>query len=110
MKTLLLFRVALTLTVFGLTACAGSSRSGVPVATSGPLTAFRVTAPLGWAFQIRNDSDVNYKALYAINGWADLRVVPAHGTIKTGYVLGREIPIFNFSPQPLSDARLSPGK
>ena len=99
MKTLLLLRVALTLVVFGLSACVGSSRSEVPVATSGPLTAFRVTAPLGWAFQIRNDSDAKYTALYAVNGWADLKVVPAHGTIRTGYVLGREIPSFNFAPK-----------
>jgi hypothetical protein len=108
MKTLSLLRVALTLIIFGLAACAGSSRSGVPVATSGPLTAFRVTEPLGWAFQIRNDSDVNYRALFTVNGWAGLKVVPAHRTIKTWYILGREIPIFNFSPQSLSDARVSP--
>jgi hypothetical protein len=99
MKTLLLLRGALTLIVFGLTACAGSSRSGVPVAISGPLTAYRVPAVLGWKFRIRNDSDANYTALYAVNGWADLKVVPAHCSIKTGYVLGREIPSFSFAPK-----------
>jgi hypothetical protein len=99
MKTLLLVRVALALIVFGLTACVGFSRSEVPVGTSGPLTAFRVTAPLGWAIQIRNDSDAKYTALYAINGRPALKIVPAHGIIKAGYVLGREIPSFNFAPK-----------
>src|ERR1700747_2076685 len=98
MKTLLLRRVALLLIVFGLTSCAGSTRPRVGVGTSGPLAAFRVEAPLGWAFQIRNDSDVTHKALYSINGSPALKVVPAHGTIKAGYVLGSEIPTFNFAP------------
>jgi hypothetical protein len=99
MKTLLLLRVVLALIVFGLTACVASPRSGVPVASSGPLTAFRVNVPLGWAFRIRNDSDAKYAALYAVNGWAGLKVVPAHGAITTGYVLGREIPSFYFAPK-----------
>jgi hypothetical protein len=99
MKTLLLLRVALTLTVFGLTASVGFSRSEVPVGTSGPLTAFRVKAPLGWAIQIRNNSDAKYTALYAINGRPALKVVPAHGAVKAGYVLGREIPSFKFAPK-----------
>ncbi|HZC34703.1 MAG TPA: hypothetical protein VE242_03770 [Chthoniobacterales bacterium] len=99
MKTLLLFRAALVLIMFGLTACAGSSRSGVAVGTSGPLTAFRVGAPLGWAIQIRNDSDTERKALYAINDLPGLKVVPAHRTITAGYVLGAEIPSFNFAPE-----------
>jgi hypothetical protein len=94
----MLLRVALALIVFELTACAGSSRSEVAVGTSGPLTAFRVKAPLGWAIQIRNDSDAKHTALYSINGRPALEVVPAHGTIKAGYVLGREIPAFNFAP------------
>jgi hypothetical protein len=98
MKNLLLLRVALPLIAFGLTACAGSARPGVGVGRSGPLTAFRVEAPLGWAFQIRNDSDISQKALYSVNGRPGLNVVPAHGSIKVGYVLGREIPTFNFAP------------
>jgi hypothetical protein len=98
MKTLLLLRVALALIAFGLTACTGSTRPGVGVGTSGPLTAFRVEVPLGWSFQIRNDSDATRKALYSINGRPALKVVPAHGTIRAGYVLGREIPTFKFAP------------
>jgi hypothetical protein len=98
MKTLLLLRVALPLIAFGLTACASSTRPAVGVATSGPLAAFRVEAPLGWAFQIRNDSDAARNALYSINGRPALKVVPAHGTVKAGYVLGSEIPTFNFAP------------
>jgi hypothetical protein len=98
MKTLWLLRVALPLIAFGLTACAGSTRPAVAVGTSGPLAAFRVEAPLGWAFQIRNDSDTTHPALYSVNGRPGLKVVPAHGTIETGYVLGREIPTFLFAP------------
>jgi hypothetical protein len=98
MKSLLLLRVALPLIAFGLSACAGSARSGIGVGTSGPLAAFRVCAPLGWAFQIRNDSDTTHKALYSINGRPGLEVVPAHRTVIAGYVLGREIPTFNFAP------------
>jgi hypothetical protein len=98
MKTLSLLRVTLALILFGLTACVGSHRSEVTVGTSGPLTASRVCAPLGWKFQIRNDSDTRYGALYAVNGRPALEFVPAHGTIKTGYVLGREIPSFKFAP------------
>ena len=96
MKALLFLRVALPLIAFGLTACAGTKAVGV--ATSGPLAAFRVEAPLGWNFRIRNDSDTTRKALYSINDRPALKVVPPHGTIKAGYVLGREIPTFNFAP------------
>jgi hypothetical protein len=98
MKALLLLRMAAPLVAFGLTACAGSTRPAVGVGTSGPLAAFRVEAPLGWAFQIRNDSDATRKALYSINGRPALKVVPAHGTVKAGYVLGSEIPTFDFAP------------
>jgi hypothetical protein len=98
MKSSWLLRVALPLIAFGLSACAGTTRSAVGVGTSGPLAAFRVCAPLGWAFRIRNDSDATRSALYSINGSPALKVVPAHGTIKAGYVLGREIPTFNFAP------------
>ncbi len=95
---MLSLRLPLALIVVGLTASVGFCGSQVPVGTSGPLTAFRVTAPLGWAFQIRNDSAVRYRALYAVNGRPALEFVPAHGTIRTGYVLGREIPSFKFAP------------
>jgi len=98
MKTLSLLRVTLALILFGLTACVGSHRSEVTVGTSGPLTASRVCAPLGWAFHIRNDSDAKYPALYAINGRPALKVVPAHGAIRAGYVLGAELPSFKFAP------------
>jgi hypothetical protein len=97
MKTLL-GRMALASVVFGLAGCVGSTRSGVAVGTSGPLTAFRAEAPLGWSFQIRNDSEVTHKALYSINGRPALKVVPARGTVKAGYVLGSETPTFNFAP------------
>jgi hypothetical protein len=70
------------------------------IGTSGPLTAFRAQAFLGWETKIKNDSDAKYPALYAINGWADLKHVPAHGTVKAGYVLGQEIPIFYFADPP----------
>jgi hypothetical protein len=98
MKSSRLLRMALLLIAFGWSACAGSTKPAVAVGSSGPLAAFRVEAPLGWAFQIRNDSDATRKALYSINGSPALKVVPAHGTIKAGYVLGREIPTFNFAP------------
>jgi hypothetical protein len=98
MRTILSLRLPLALIVFGLTASVGFCGTQVPVGTSGPLTAFRVKAPLGWAFQIRNDSAARERALYAVNGRPDLKFVPAHGTIKTGYVLGREIPSFKFAP------------
>jgi hypothetical protein len=75
MKILKLFRVTLGLIVIGLTpsvglcqseATGGNSgplvslglrRSETTVGNSGPLTAFRVNAFLGWAIELRNDSD-----------------------------------------------------
>jgi hypothetical protein len=96
-----LFRVAQPLIAIGMTALAGCSHSDTMVGTSGPLTAFRTQAFLGWEIRIRNDSDVTYSALYEINLWAGLRHVPAHGTVKAGYVLGREIPSFSFANPPL---------
>ena len=98
MKTSLLLRVTLALIVLGLTAPAGFCISDATVGISGPLTAFRENAFLGFAIKIRNDSDVTYTAVYAINDWADLRIVPPHSTVKAGYVLGREIPSFRFAP------------
>jgi hypothetical protein len=99
MRTLIWLRLPLTLIVLVLSASLGFSRSEVPVGISGPLKAFRVKAPLGWAIQIRNDSDTKQTALYAINGRPALKVVPPHSTVKAGYVLGEEIPSFNFAPK-----------
>jgi hypothetical protein len=100
MKTLLSLRMALALIVFGLTASVGFSRTpDVPVGTSGPLTAFRVKTLFGWAFQVRNDADTPYTALYAVNGAPGRKVVPAHHTVRAGYAFGREIPSFNFAPK-----------
>jgi hypothetical protein len=98
MKTSLLLRVTLVLIVLGLTAPAGFCISDSTIGISGPLIAYRECAFLGWAIKIRNDSDVTYTAVYAINDWADLRIVPPHSTVKAGYVLGREIPSFRFGP------------
>ncbi len=97
MKTLL-FRVMPGLIVLGLTASVGLCDSEVKVGTSGSLTAFRVKACFGWAIKIRNDSEETSRALYAINDWADSKVVPPHSTAKAGFVLGREIPSFRFAP------------
>lgn len=97
----LFFRVAQPLIAIGLTTLAGCSQSETMIGTSGPLTAFRTQAFLGWELKIKNDSDVKYPALYAINGWAGLRHVPAHGTVKADYVFGREIPTFYFADPPL---------
>jgi hypothetical protein len=82
----------------GLTASVGFCDSEATVGISGPLIAFRVNTFLGWAIKIRNDSDVTYRAIYAINDWANLRIVPPHSTVKAGCVLGREIPSFHFAP------------
>jgi hypothetical protein len=116
MNAPLFFRVTLWLIVFGLTpwvglchseATVGTSgplvwlglcRSETTVGTSGPVKAFRVNASLGWAIELRNDSDATYTAIYAINDWAGLRVVPPHSTVRAGYVLGQEIPSFHFAP------------
>ena len=97
----LLFRVAQPLIAIGLAALAGCSQSETMVGTSGPLTAFRAQVFLGLEIRIKNDSNAKYPALYAINGWTGLKHVPAHGTVKAGYVLGREIPIFYFADPPL---------
>lgn len=99
MRTILSLRLPMALIVLVLTASVGFSRSEVLVGTSGPLKAFRVKALLGWKIQITNDSDAKQTALYAVNGRPGLTVVPAHGAVKTGYVLGREIPSFNFAPE-----------
>jgi hypothetical protein len=98
MKTVLLSRAMLILLTLGLTASIGLSQTEPTVGTTGPLTAFRACAFLGWNIKIRNDSDVPYTAIFAINRWADLRIVPAHRTVNAGYVLGREIPSFHFAP------------
>jgi hypothetical protein len=93
-----LFRAMLTLLILGLTASVGFSQSEPTVGTSGFLTAFRSCAWLGWEIKIRNDSDAPHTAIFAINDWADLKIVPPHKTIKAGYVLGSEIPSFRFAP------------
>jgi hypothetical protein len=95
------FRIARLLMVFSLTVLAGCSQSETMIGRSGPLSAFRRQAFLGWEIRIKNASDAEYPALYAINGWTDLRHVPAHGSVKAGYVLGREIPSFFFARPPL---------
>jgi hypothetical protein len=94
-------RVAQFLIAICLAALAGCSQSETMVGRSGPLKAFRTQAFLGWEIRIKNDSDVKYPALYDINGDANLMQVPAHGNIKAGYVLGREIPSFSFADPPL---------
>jgi hypothetical protein len=117
MKTLKLFRLIVEFIVIALTpsvglcqsaATAGTSgplfslglsRSQTTVGASGPITAFRVNTFLGWAIELRNDSDATYTAIYAINQCAGLRVVPPHSTVRAGYVLGREIPSFRFAPR-----------
>jgi len=101
MNSQLLFRVTQPLIVIGMTALAGCSQSETMVGTSGPLRAFRTQAFLGWEISIKNDSDVTYPALYDINLRTGLRHVPAHGTVKAGYVLGREHPTFSFADPPL---------
>lgn len=67
------------LIAIGLAVLAGCSQSETMIGTSGPLTAFRAQAFLGWEIKMNNDSNVRYPGLYAING---LRHVPAHGTVK----------------------------
>jgi hypothetical protein len=99
MNTLLSIRVTLALLALGLTASVGLCDSQVTVGTSGPLTAFRVNCCLGWVIKLRNNSNTRYTAIFAINGWADLKVVPPHRTVNAGYVLGREIPRFHFAPK-----------
>jgi hypothetical protein len=106
MKTVLLFRAMLILLILGLTAPIGLSETGPTVGTTGPLTAFRACAFLGWNIKIRNDSDAPYTAIFAINRWADLRIVPPHRTVNAGYVLGREIPSFHFAPNGSGPAAL----
>jgi hypothetical protein len=99
MNIVLWFRAMLTLLILSLTASIGFSQTEPTVGTSGPLTAFRTCAFLGWDIKIRNDSDAPYTAIFAINRWADLRVVPPHRTVNAGYVLGSEIPSFHFAPR-----------
>lgn len=99
MKTLILLRVALSLILLGLTASVGLCDSEVVVGSSQPVTAFRVNSFLGWTIKLRNDSDSTYTAVFSINGWADSKAVPAHSTVKAGYVLGREVPTFHFAPK-----------
>jgi hypothetical protein len=99
MKTRLLFQVAPPLIAIGMTAFAGCSQSETTLGTSGPLTAFRVQGLLGWDIKIKNDSNAKHIAIYSINGEPNLKAVPAHKTIKAGYVLGREIPSFYFAPK-----------
>jgi hypothetical protein len=101
MNSSLLFQVAPPLIAICLAALAGCSQSETMIGSSGPLRAFRAQAFLGWEIKIKNDSDAKYPALYVINGSTDLRHVPAHGTVKAGYVLGREIPTFYFADPPL---------
>ena len=101
MNSSLLFRVVRPLIAIGLAALAGCSQSETMIGTSGPLRAFRAQAFLGWEIRIKNDSNAKYPALYAINGWTGLRHVPAHETVKAGYVFGREIPSFWFADPPL---------
>jgi hypothetical protein len=101
MNSPLLFRVAQPLIAVGLAALAGCSQSETRIKTSGPLTAYRAQAFLGWEIRIKNDYDAEYPALYSINGWVGLRHVPAHGTVKAGYVLGQEFPTFYFADPPL---------
>jgi hypothetical protein len=98
MKTSTWCRLILGLLILQLTATAGFCDPEETVGRLGPLTALRVSACLGWAIKIKNDSDVTYTAIYAINDWAGLKVVPPHSTVKAGYVLGQEMPSFHFAP------------
>ncbi|MBV9130120.1 MAG: hypothetical protein JO298_07020 [Verrucomicrobia bacterium] len=98
-KAFLLFRSVLGLIVLGLATSTGLCDSGIIVGRSGPVTAFRVNACLGWAIKLTNDSGTPYTAIYAVNDWAGLKVVPPHSTVKAAYVLGREIPGFRFAPE-----------
>jgi hypothetical protein len=99
MKKLLVFRMALGLILLGLSTSVGFCDSDVTVGRSGPITAFRVKTWLGWTIKLQNDSDNSYTALYAINDWAGLKVVPPHKSVKAGCILGREIPSFRFAPR-----------
>ena len=66
--------------------------------TSGALTASLDTAPLGFWYRITNHGTVPVRALYSVDGYAELQTIPPGRSVHSRYVLGREIPIFRFAP------------
>ena len=83
--------------VLGLTSPVSFARSETTVGTAGPLIAIRTGVPLGWRIAILNPSDVNYWALYNLDGKVERKLLPPRKTTNVGYVLGREIPTFRFA-------------
>ena len=65
---------------------------------SGALTASLEKVHLGFWYRITNHGDVPVRALYSVDGYAELQTVPPGGSVHSRYVLGREIPIFRFAP------------
>ena len=97
MRTLVLMRFGLVLAVLGLTTPVGLAQSEVMIATAGPLIVLRAGVPLGWSIRVWNSSDATYSALYVINGKVERKLLPPRKRTNVGYVLGREIPVFQFA-------------
>jgi hypothetical protein len=66
---------------------------------SGGLTASLEKPPLGYWYRITNHGNVPVRALYSVDGYAELQTVPPGRSVHSRYVLGREIPIFRFAPE-----------
>src|SRR6516162_745213 len=97
MRTLLLMRIGLVLAVFGFSTPVGLAGPEVMIATAGPLIVLRTGVPLGWSIRVWNSSDATYSVLYTINGEVERKLLPPRRRTNVGYILAREIPVFQFA-------------
>jgi hypothetical protein len=87
-------KLVLTLLLTG--AMAGAAVAGT--GTFEGLTASLERVHLGYWYRITNHGDVPVRALYSVDGYAELQTIPPGRSVHSRYVLGREIPIFRFAP------------
>ena len=92
----------LVLTLLSSCAMAGAAVAGTAtfeeMRMSGGLTASLERVCLGYWYRITNQGNVPVRALYSVDGYAELQTVPPGRSVHSRYVLGREIPIFRFAP------------
>jgi hypothetical protein len=93
------------LTLFLTCAMAGAAVAGAggleEMRMSGGLTASLEKVCLGYRYRITNHGNVPVRALYSVDGYAELQTVPPGRSVESRFVLGREIPIFRFAPSSL---------
>ena len=93
-------KLVLTLSLTCAMAAAAVAGTGTfeEMRLSGGLTASLERVCLGYWYRITTQGNVPVRALYSVDGYAELQTVPPGRSVHSRYVLGREIPIFRFAP------------